>query len=130
MNIKIGGNNYDVDSITFDYDNGSVEFPINSFLCRLDEIKKLIRANDLIKRNAIRIREVIFSGPATIVFWEDGDKTVVKCMNGDPLNYEMGIAMCTLKKLFGEEGYRNYKKRVKELLPEEKEVENDEPEKT
>lgn len=68
----------------------------------------------------VRIERVIFSGPATIVFWEDGDKTIVKCMDGDPLNYEMGIAMCTLKKLFGEEGYRKYKKHVKELLSEEK----------
>lgn len=65
----------------------------------------------------IKIRKVIFSGPATIVFWNDGDKTVVKCMKGDHLNYEMGIAMCTLKKLFGD-SYLDFKKDLKKWAPE------------
>ena len=26
-----------------------------------------------------RVTKVIFNGPATIVFWDDGEKTVVKC---------------------------------------------------
>ena len=62
-----------------------------------------------------RIEKVIFSGPATIVFWDDGDKTVVKCMDGDQMNYEMGIAMCTLKKIFGS-SYGAFKKHIKELV--------------
>ena len=66
--------------------------------------------------NNVRIRKVIFSGPATIVFWNDGDKTVVKCTKGDNLNYEMGIAMCTLKKLFGD-SYRYFKKDLKKWVP-------------
>lgn len=117
MNVKIGDKNYDVDSVRFE--NG-IELPVILFAHKLEAIKEFLKANDLVRSNEIRIQKVIFSGPATIVFWEDGDKTIVKCMDGDPLNYEMGIAMCTLKKLFGEEGYRNYKKHVKELLPEEK----------
>lgn len=64
-----------------------------------------------------KIKHVIFSGPATIVFWDDGDKTVVKCMDGDQLNYEMGIAMCTLKKIFGA-SYLNFKKDIKKWAPE------------
>ena len=67
----------------------------------------------------VRIRKVIFSGPATIVFWNDGSKTVVKCTKGDQLNYEMGIAMCTLKKLFGD-SYLDFKKDLKKWAPEEK----------
>ena len=118
MNLTIGDKEYDIDSVRFD--NG-VELPIILFAHKLDAIKEFLKANDLVKSKAVRIKQVIFSGPATIVFWKDGDKTVVKCMDGDPLNYEMGIAMCTLKKLFSEEGYRNYKKYVKELLSEEKE---------
>ena len=62
-----------------------------------------------------RIKKVIFSGPATIVFWDDGDKTVVKCMDGDQMNYEMGIAMCTLKKIFGS-SYPAFKKHMKEVM--------------
>lgn len=68
--------------------------------------------------NNVRIRKVIFSGPATIVFWNDGSKTVVKCTTGDHMNYEMGIAMCTLKKLFGD-SYLNFKKDMKKWVPEE-----------
>ena len=67
----------------------------------------------------VRIRKVIFSGPATIVFWNDGSKTVVKCTKGDHLNYEMGIAMCTLKKLFGD-SYLDFKKDLKKWAPEKK----------
>lgn len=74
---------------------------------------------EAIESNNVRIRKVIFSGPATIVFWNDGDKTVVKCMNGDHLNYEMGIAMCTLKKLFGD-SYLDFKKDLKKWTPEKK----------
>ena len=127
MNLTIGDKEYDIDSVRFD--NG-VELPIILFAHKLDAIKEFLKANDLVKSREVRIKKVIFSGPATIVFWEDGDKTVVKCMYGDPPNYEMGIAMCTLKKLFGEEGYRNYKKHVKELLTENiwKGIEEHEPE--
>ena len=31
---------------------------------------------------------VIFHNPATIVFWDDGDKTVVKCQPGDTFSAE------------------------------------------
>lgn len=71
---------------------------------------------EVIESNNTRIRKVIFSGPATIVFWEDGTKTVVKCTKGDQLNYEMGIAMCTLKKIFGD-SYGYYKKDVMKWIP-------------
>jgi len=53
-----------------------------------------------------RIENVIFSGPATIVFWTDGTKTVVKCRKGDKFDPEKGIAMACAKKLLGnEDGY-------------------------
>ena len=52
------------------------------------------------------IDKVIFSGPATIVFWTDGTKTVVKCRKGDKFDPEKGIAMACAKKLLGnEDGY-------------------------
>ena len=53
-----------------------------------------------------RIKDVKFSGPATIVFWTDGTKTVVKCGKGDKFDPEKGIAMACAKKLLGnEDGY-------------------------
>ena len=47
------------------------------------------------------IRNVKFNGPATIVFWADGTKTVVKCQDGDAYSEEVGLAMCIIKKVFG-----------------------------
>ena len=47
------------------------------------------------------IKNVKFDGPATIVFWADGTKTVVKCQGGDDYSEEVGLAMCIVKKVFG-----------------------------
>lgn len=68
---------------------------------------------------ALRMKEVIFHGPATIIYWEDGDKTVVKCMEGDHMNPEMGIAMATLKKMLGG-SYKEFKKHTAEIIAEDK----------
>lgn len=86
---------------------------------RREAIKKIEDLETYGANKYIKIRKVIFSGPATIVFWYDGSKTVVKCTKGDHLNYEMGIAMCTLKKLFGD-SYLDFKKDLKKWAPEEK----------
>lgn len=43
-------------------------------------------------------KKVIFNPPATIVIWEDGEKTVVKCMKGDDYDAEKGLALCFMKK--------------------------------
>ena len=51
--------------------------------------------------------KVIFNNPATIAFWKDGTKTVVKCHNGDEYSPIIGLAMCICKKYFGNTGYFN-----------------------
>ena len=50
------------------------------------------------------VKRVIYDGPATIVFWEDGTKTVVKLADGDRPDLEKGLAMACAKKLFGNKG--------------------------
>lgn len=63
------------------------------------------------------IKDVIFSPPATIVLWEDGTKTVVKCQEDkDEYSKEVGLAMCICKKVYGNKGnYNNiFKKFIKE----------------
>lgn len=52
------------------------------------------------------IDRVIFDNPATIVFWADGDKTVVKCSENDTFSKEVGLAQAILKKVFGNGYYR------------------------
>lgn len=47
------------------------------------------------------IDKVIFNAPATIVFWKDGTKTVVKCQGDDEFDPEKGLAMAISKKVLG-----------------------------
>ena len=49
------------------------------------------------------VNKVIFNGPATIVIWGDGTKTVVKCKDGDSYSKWAGFAMCIAKRLYGED---------------------------
>ena len=49
------------------------------------------------------IKNVIFSGPCTIVQWTDGDKTIVRCEN-ENFDKEKGLAMAIAKKALGNEG--------------------------
>lgn len=57
------------------------------------------------------IKNVKFNPPATIVFWADNTKTVVKC-NGEDYDPEKGLAMCICKKMLGNKGnyYEVFKK--------------------
>lgn len=82
------------------------------------------------------IKEVIFQNPATIVFWTDGTKTVVNCMDNaeikkkivdgkevtvrrakkcDTFSEEVGLAMAIAKKWFGNEG--NYNNVFRKFIP-------------
>lgn len=65
------------------------------------------------------IKNVIFSGPCTIVLWEDGTKTVVRC-NNDVLDPEKGLAMAIAKKAMGtNKSGSNYYDIFKQWLPKE-----------
>lgn len=54
-----------------------------------------------------KIKNVIFNDPATIVFWNDGAKTVVKCGKDDTFDPEKGLAMAISKYFFDNAGYFN-----------------------
>ena len=54
-----------------------------------------------LKGFASAIKKVIFNDPATIVLWNDGTKTVVKCQEGDEYSKEKGLALCIAKKHLG-----------------------------
>lgn len=51
--------------------------------------------------STLKIKNVIFNDPATIVFWEDGVKTVVKCQKGDKFDPEKGLALAISKRVLG-----------------------------
>ena len=64
----------------------------------------------------IKITKVIFNPPATIVFWSDNTKTVVKCGKNDTFDHEKGLAMAICKKSYGNKGnyYNIFKKWIKD----------------
>lgn len=45
-------------------------------------------------------KRIVHNGPALIVFWEDGTKTVVKCHDED-FDAEKGLAMALARKMWG-----------------------------
>lgn len=63
------------------------------------------------------VKKVIFNAPATIVYWSDGTKTVVKCSKNDVYDKEKGFALAVAKKFFGNKG--NYKKEMKRWVNDE-----------
>lgn len=69
------------------------------------------------KSTGIEIEKVIFNPPATIVFWTDNTKTVVKAENED-FDPEKGLAMAICKKVLGNKG--NYYNIFRKWLPKEK----------
>lgn len=74
---------------------GNTTYTFNTF----NKVKKL-KFSGVIK-NGIYIKEVIYNNPATIVFWNDGTKTVSKCHEDDTYSKETGLAICIIKKLLG-----------------------------
>lgn len=69
-----------------------------------------------ISRSECAIIKVIFNYPATIVFWSDNTKTVVKCGDADIFDKEKGLAMAICKKAIGNKG--NYYEEFKKWIPE------------
>lgn len=64
------------------------------------------------------IENVIFNDPATIVFWADGTKTVVKA-DKEEFDPEKGLAMAISKKILGNKGnyFDIFKKWIKKYKP-------------
>ena len=86
----------------------------NMQLNYLEEMMK--KWNRGIVNNNQSIKNVIFNNPATIIFWSDGTKTVVKAEN-EPFDPEKGLAMAIAKKSLGNKG--DYYNEFKKWLPKE-----------
>lgn len=106
------------------YDNGNIESkilwadPEYVIPTTLDEAHNY-RMHDAVNSSRMAIKKVIFSNPATIVFWSDGSKTVVKSYLDD-YDPEKGLAMAIAKKALGNEG--NYYNVFKKWLPKDDET--------
>lgn len=47
------------------------------------------------------IDRLIYSGNKTIIIWEDGDKTIVSCGEGEDFDHYTGFCAAVVKKVFG-----------------------------
>ena len=63
-----------------------------------DEEDNVGRSTDIVK--------VVFNKPATIVWFADGDKVIVKAHDED-FDKEKGVAMAVMRKLYGTRAYFN-----------------------
>lgn len=76
------------------------------------------------------IKNVYFNEPVTVVIWEDGTKTVVRC-NNDQYDPEKGLAMAIAKKALGtNKSGSNYYDIFKKWLPKTEEEPVEETEET
>ena len=66
----------------------------------------------------VKIKDVIFSDPATVVFWNDNTKTVVKTRGGEKYDKEKGLAIAIVKMITGNTS--NYYNIFKEWCSDEK----------
>ncbi len=73
------------------------------------------------KKDLPVIDKAIFSGPATVVIWKDGTKTVVKAHN-EAFDKEKGLAMAIAEKYFG--NYTRFKKAVADAENRNEEMES------
>lgn len=64
----------------------------------------------------LRIKKIIFNGPATIVMWTDGTKTVVKCAEDEVFDWEKAVAMAIWKKFLPKQYVRKAEKMICEAV--------------
>lgn len=60
---------------------------------------------ELNKHTVPNIEDVIFSGPATIIKFNDGSKSVVKCDAEDEQNKDVGFLMALVKSMVKKDSY-------------------------
>lgn len=63
------------------------------------------------------ITNVYFNDPVTVVLWDDGTKTMVKCQEGDVYSPEIGLSLCITKKSLG--NMPNFNNIFRKWCPEE-----------
>lgn len=108
ITINFGGKTYAPNSVNWIQELG--EFPrmeIDAYISPYKVISGV--SNSKTASNTLTITNVIFNPPATIVFWSDKTKTVVKCdYDYEDYDPEKGMAMAIAKKMMGNNKYEYY----------------------
>lgn len=63
----------------------------------------------------LMVADVIYNDPATVVYWSDKTRTVVKCQPGDTYDPKTGFLLALCKKVCGNTG--NYNDLLRECVP-------------
>lgn len=84
-----------------------IQTPYSYPKLRLDVTLDSRKKPSLNRFGNVDIKNVIFNPPATIVFWSDNTKTVVKAED-EPYDPEKGLAMAISKKTLGDNKYEYY----------------------
>lgn len=64
----------------------------------------------------LNIKKIIVNDPAVIVFFEDGEKIVLKRREGDQFDLDDAISIALCQKMFGKAGYRKRLKKAKKNI--------------
>ena len=64
--------------------------------------------------DSTEIKKVIVNGPATIILWNDGTKTVAKCSPDETFDPEKGVAMAIAFKILSKDQIKKAFKEAKE----------------
>lgn len=79
--------------------NGEEVMVPNTANYRSKDITMKVESYELVFLPAIK--KVIFNAPATIVFWNDGKKTIVKASKDEEFSEEVGLCEAIAKRYFG-----------------------------
>lgn len=83
------------------------EVRIEGFLTRLTEREP--------QAPELTVVDVIYNDPATVVYWSDKTRTVVKCQPGDTYDPKTGFLLALCKKVCGNTGC--YNDLLRECIP-------------
>ena len=113
--IERNKNGVSINGIDVSFTDDLIDEPL-LFEIRLVYEKPIL--HHIYANNIPEVKKVIFNDPATIVYWKDGTKTVVKCQDGDDFDPEKGFAMAFLKKCWGNKG--NFNDNLRKIMKEAK----------
>lgn len=85
----------------FKFDTKSTNDILEKHFCVPDEIKTVKTGDNTMNNIDIRVKKIMHNGPATIVFWKDGTKTVVRLKEGDKYDPYAAFTAAVAKRLYG-----------------------------
>lgn len=81
------------------YPNGDLHYILDFDIKKDENVRGIFGVDDEAK--AVKPIGVIYNPPATIVYWNDDTKTIVKCAKSDTYNKLVGLLLCYIKKSLG-----------------------------